>query len=151
MASGQETVDVQYLQLVQQLIELQKENNELRRGSVQGKSASKPPERPVIEQGSTDIEWALFVDSWNRYKEMCRLTDPAEIRNELRSTCSTKMNRILFELVGTEILSTTIEHQLLHQIRLVAVKGVHKEVHRQTFHNMRQQEGEPVTHFLAKL
>ena len=77
---------------------------------------------------------------------MCGLTNLSEIRNELRSTCLIKANRILFEQMGAET-----EHQLLRQIWLVAVKGIHKEVHRQTFHNKRQQEGESVTHFLMKL
>ena len=31
------------------------------------------------------------------------------------------------------------------------MKGLHKEVHRHTFHNIRQQEGEGITHFLARL
>ena len=31
------------------------------------------------------------------------------------------------------------------------MKDLHKEVHWHTFHNIRQQEGEGITHFLAKL
>lgn len=110
-----------------------------------------PPERPIIEQGSIDSEWPLFVDSCYQYKDMCGLTNPAEIQNELKNTCLTKVNRILFKLVEAETLNTITEHQLLHQIQLVTVKGVHKEVHQQTFHHMRQQKGERITHFLVKL
>ena len=40
---------------------------------------------------------------------------------------------------------------MLQQIRLVAVKGLHKEVYRQNFYSMRQKEGESITHFIARL
>ena len=81
---------------------------------------------------------------------MCDLTNLPEIWNELRTTCSPNVNRLLFQLLGSETLNIATEEQLL-QIRLVAVKGLHKEVHRHTFHNIRQQEGEGITHFLARL
>ena len=57
---------------------------------------------------------------------------------------------MLSQLLGSETLNIATEEQLLHQIRLVAVKGLHKEVHWHTFHNIRQQEEEGITHFLAK-
>ena len=69
----------------------------------------------------------------------------------LRTACSSNINRLLFQLLGSETLNISTEEQLLHQIRLVAVKGLHKEVHRHTFHNIRKQEGEGITHFLARL
>ena len=80
----------QMMQLMQQMIELQRENNELRRnmsGASNFSSNAKKPDRPIIEQDSTDNDWALFTDSWQRYKDMCRLRDISEIRNELRSSC----------------------------------------------------------------
>ena len=82
---------------------------------------------------------------------MCDLTDLAEIRNELRTACLLDVNRLLFQLLGPETLNLATEEQLLHQIRLVAVKGLHKEIHRHTFHIIRQQEEESIRHFLAKL
>ena len=47
------------------------------------KLALKLPERPIIEQGSTDNEWVLFVDSWNQYEYICGLKDLVAIWNEL--------------------------------------------------------------------
>lgn len=79
MASGQEAIDVQYLQLVQQLVELQKENNKLHWGNVQKRLALQPPERPIIKQGSIDSQWPLFVDLCFQYKDMFGLTNPGEI------------------------------------------------------------------------
>ena len=143
----------QQLQLMQQMIELQRENNDLRR-NMQGSNSStnaRKPDRPTIEPDSSDNDWALFVDSWQRYKNMCRLRDDADIRNELRSCCSTEVNKLLFDLIGSERLNSTSESDLMSHIKSVAVKGVHTEVHRQTFHAMKQSEGEAITHFLARL
>ena len=139
MASGEENSE-RYVQLIQQLINLQTENNELRkrRDNTPVRSFTKKPDRPVIEEDSTDEDWALFVDAWGRCKEMCDLTNLTEIRNELRTACSPNVSRLLFQLLGSETLNIASEELLLYQIRLVAVKGLHKEVHRHTFHDIRQ-------------
>ena len=139
MASGEENNE-RYVQLIQQLLNLQMENDELRkrRDNAAVRSFTKKPDRLVIEEDSSDEDWALFVDAWDRYKEMCDLTNQAEIQNELRTACSPNVNRLLFQLLGSETLNIATEEQLLHQIRLVAVKGLHKEVHRHTFHDIRQ-------------
>ena len=143
-----------YTELLQQLLELQRENIELRKEMIRGRPNTpnvKRPERPSIGLDITDGEWALFLDTWTRYKTICGLEDPAVIRNELRATCTPEANRLLFELIGPERLNSASEENLLQQIRLVTVKGLHKEVHRHEFHSMRQKEGESVTHFLARL
>ena len=114
-------------------------------------SCIRKPNRPSIALDATDGDWALFIDEWTRYKDMCGLKDLAVMRNELRSACTPETNRLLFELIGPEALNTATEEHLLQQIRLVAVKGLHTEVHRQNFHSMWQKEGESITHFLAWL
>ena len=142
--ASQSSLMEQQLKLMQQMIELQRENNELR-GNVgnSGSSSSsnaRKPDRPTIEPDSLDNDWALFVDSWNRYKDMCRLRSEPDIRNELRSCCSSEVNRLLFDLVGSERLNSSSESDLMSHIKSVAVKGMHVEVHRQTFHKMKQSE-----------
>ena len=92
-------------------------------------------ERPVIELGSSNGDWALFMDTWNQYKEMCKLTNPSTICNELRMASTPDLNRLLFNLMGA--LNTTSEDQLLQYIKIVAVRELHKEVHRQNFHSMK--------------
>ena len=149
-----EVMNQQCLQLTQQLVELQRENNALRMEMLRkqpNKCYGKKPERPVIELHSTDGDWAVFLDAWSRYKDMCEMTDPVVIRNELRITCTPELNRLLFDLMGPETLNTATEEQLLQQIKLITVRGLHKEVYRQEFHSMRQEEGETITHFLARL
>jgi len=82
---------------------------------------------------------------------MTSLTDGTVIRNELRSTCSPKVNELLFNFVGPEVLNTASEENLLKYIKSVAVKVVHPEVYRQQFFNLRQSDCETVTCFISRL
>ena len=125
-ASASQTLMQQQVQLMQQMIELQRENNELRRNVHNSGSSStnaRKPDRPTIEPDSSDSDWALFVDSWERYKNMCKLREASDIRNELRSCCSSEINKLLFDLIGSERLNTTTESDLMAHIKSVAVRG----------------------------
>ena len=82
---------------------------------------------------------------------MSRLTDVGEIRNELRCACSPDVNKLLFDIVGPTTLDACDEDTLLHHVKSVAVQGSHKEVHRQKFQALAQEEGEAITNYLAKL
>ena len=125
--------------------------------SLQNPATTRPdcskakPERPIIKQNSSDGDWQLFQHSWKRYKAICKLTELPEIRTELRCSCSHEVNQMIFDLVGPTILDACTEAQLLAHIKSVAVQGSHKEVHRQNFHPIKQEEGQRVTSFLAKL
>jgi hypothetical protein len=70
---------------------------------------------------------------------------------ELRSACSDDVNKLLFEYVGSAVLDTCTENQLLGHIKSVAVKSVHKEVHQVAFNKMVQNPGESVTNYVARL
>jgi hypothetical protein len=109
------------------------------------------PERPTIEADSSDNKWIIFTDAWVRYKDMGKLQDLNDIRNELRSSCSSSVNEMLFNFVGPEALKTATEDQLLQYIKSVAVKTVHPEVYRQQFFAMRQSDGESITCFISRL
>ena len=118
---------------------------------VKQQRRSSKPIRPIIEADSSDNSWIIFKDSWSRYKQMANLTDGTMIRNELRSTCSPKVNELLFNFVGPEVLNTASEENLLKYIKSVAVKVVHPEVYRQQFFNLRQNDCETVTCFISRL
>ena len=113
----------------------------------------KKPERPTVNADIDDREWAIFTDSWSRYKKMCNLRndDTANIRLELRECCSTDVNKFLFEYVGPTKLDACTEDELLTHIKSVAVKVVHKEVHRMEFNSLVQDQAEPVTQWVARL
>ena len=86
-----------------------------------------------------------------RYKIMARNKEDAEIRMELRAACSPDVNQLLFEFVGPDTLDNASENELLAHIKSIAVKGVHKEVHRKHFGKVKQGDGESVTHYVARL
>ena len=70
-------------------------------------------------------------------------------RNELRASCSPDVNKLLFEYVSATQLKACTEDELLAHIKSVAVRGVHKSVHRVEFSKMAQNEGEKATHYVG--
>ena len=112
---------------------------------------TKKPDRPLMEAGMSEHGWAVFIDSWERYKTMSGITDVNQVRNELRAACSQEVNRLLLGLVETSVLATMSEEELLKKIKTLSIQGVHKEVHRHRFSKMEQDEGESITHFVARL
>ena len=145
-------------QQMQAVTTLQTENAALRdsqntAGNTSGNSKFKKPDRPVINAGIDDRDWALFLDTWSRYKSMVGVsdTDVDTIRQELRTACSPEVNKLLFEYVGASKLNECTEVNLLDHIKSVAVKTVHKEVHRMAFNKMIQNQGESITNYVARL
>ena len=140
-------------QQVASLIDLMRQQLNVASGE---KRKTQRPDRPVINAGIDDREWSLFKDTWSRYKQMIgvsseTLGDVETIRMELRASCSPDVNRMLFEFVGPTILNSCTEDQLLDHIKSVAVKITHPEVHQMNFHAMRQEPGESITHYVARL
>ena len=84
--------------------ELKKELGEAKAANT--KEQGKKPDRPVIHAGQTDNQWLLFLDSWERYKELSNLTKPERIRNELREVCAGDVNELLFN--STDLNSSTV-------------------------------------------
>jgi hypothetical protein len=82
---------------------------------------------------------------------MSKLTDPKKIGQELRLSCSTPVNELLFNFVGPEALNIASEEDLLKYIKSVAVKKVHPEVYRQQFFVMKQADGESITNYTSRL
>ncbi len=156
----------QMLELMQQqmktVMDLQAENTRLREASqiVDRDTVPQTPryraknrERPMVNASIDDCDWEVFIDAWDRYKRMCNLsdTDVDNVRLELRASCSSEVNKLLFQYVGSSKLSECSEIELLEHIRSIAVKKVHKEVHRLAFHALFQDQGEPVTQWVARL
>ncbi len=93
----------------------------------------------------------MFEDHWDRFKRMSKLTVTADIRDNLRQCCSSSLNKRLFDLKSAATLNSASEDDLLKWMKEVAVKGVHQEVHRTQFVNIRQKQGESVTGYLGRL
>jgi hypothetical protein len=119
--------------------------------SRHGSNNAEKPKRPTIEYGAKDHEWEVFLDSWERYKEVARFEEDADLHYELRQSCSPEVNQMLLGFVGKEELKRASEKELLQHIKSVAVIVIHKEVHRQNFTKMEQGENESITQFVARL
>ena len=110
----------------------------------------KCPERPVIDLGCSETNWAFFLDEWNLYKRRASLT-PGQLSDELRTCCSKELRKNLFDFVGSSTLSSLGEEDLLKQIKSSAVIGKNKAVHRKEFYEFQQAPDEPVNRFVANL
>ena len=113
--------------------------------------SSKKPDRPGLDMDMSDGEWGIFEDCWARYKRMTALVEAEGIRDELRECCSKQLNTRLVQMCGPDDLGSCDEKQLLGFIKAVAVRGVHKEVHRAVFQGMHQQQGELYQAYAARL
>jgi hypothetical protein len=116
-----------------------------------GSKSSVKPVRPNVEFETTESEWAVFEDEWERFKRMANVSTVVEIRDNLRQCCSSSLNKRLFDLKGRAMLNAATEVELLEWIKDIAVKGVHKEVHRTHFVNLRNKQGESMTAYLGRL
>ena len=111
------------------------------------------PTRPRIDADIGDLEWQIFEDAWCRYKRLAELEIEDEICLELRECCSSDVNKRLYEFNGKDTLNDPRlkEKKLLDLVRNVAVKSIHKEIHRKHFNEKSQETGESVTKFVGRL
>jgi len=145
------------LQMQQQQLEMQKQMTalmaQLPKLLPTNTQAAKPPTKltkPVIDTDTSDNRWIIFKDEWRPYKDMARLSNTAEIRNEIRAACSQKVNECsltLYVLIICRLQVRTIS--LVSST--VAVKTVHPEIYRQHFYNLKQSDGETITSFISRL
>ena len=110
----------------------------------------KKPERPEIDLGSNEGQWAFFLNEWNEYKTRCNLSG-RNATMELRATCSVALRREVFDFVGSAGLENISEDVLLVHIKTLAVKGKNKSVHRKEFYAMNQGPGQPIQAYITKL
>ena len=113
--------------------------------------ASVKPVRPTVDVEASESEWQLFDDHWKRYKRMAKLATDEEIRDNLRQCCTEHLNKRLFDIWGGAALNSVSEDNLLKWIKDIAVKGVHKEVHRTQFVKLRQKQGESINSYYGRL
>ncbi len=157
MVRQQEQKQQQLQQQEQQQEQQQQQQQRQQQQQQQGGSGNtKKPDRPTVNSNIDDREWALFIDTWGRYKDMIgvsteRANDAGKIRNELRECCSNDVNKMLFEFVGPTTLNNCNEATLLAHMKTISVKEVHPEVHQTSVNLMIQDPGESVTQWVARL
>ncbi len=109
------------------------------------------PVRPSVDIDTSEGEWAYFKDKWSQYKRMAKLTAIDGIRDNLRQCCAHQLDKRLFDTKGGDTLNAATEENLLIWIKEIAVKGVHKEVHRTQFVHTRQKQGESYNSYYSTL
>ena len=120
-------------------------------GAAASSSKAVKPERPTVDLDTSEGEWAVFEDNWSRFKRMAKLTTDVEIRDNLRQCCSAQLNMRLFDVKGAATLDAASEEELLSWIKEIAVKGIHKEVHRTRFVRCKQKQGESLSAYHGRL
>ena len=110
----------------------------------------KNPERPEIDLGYSETQWAFFLDEWQVYKRRAALKEE-NLTDELRASCSKDLRKTLFDFVGSVALANLTEAALLEKIKSAAVIGKNKAVHRKEFYEIQQAPDEPINRFVAKL
>ena len=110
----------------------------------------KAPERPDVDLGFSETQWAFFEDEWKLYKRWAAL-GADQINDELRSCCSKELRRTLFDFVGGPAIDALTEDQLLKKIQETAVIGKNKAVHRKEFYELVQAPDELLNRYVAKL
>ena len=122
---------------------------EQRRVGETGNKAQKL-QRPVIPEDCTEVQWAFFIDKWEDYKGFYKLTAKEEIYSHIRSCCGDDLQYKLYAATGGTA-KTMAEPELLKEIKRLAVMKVNTAVHVKEFWELKQDPGEPVRNFKAKL
>ena len=60
----------------------------------------KNPERPEIDLGYSETQWAFFLDKWDVYKRRAALK-AEHLTDELHACCSKDLRKTLFDFVGS--------------------------------------------------
>ena len=110
-------------------------------------SAQKLP-RPTISTNSTPEEWRYFCDKWTNYKSATGIQGD-EIIFHLTDCCDNKLQLNVFRTHGN--LKGKSESDALAAIKELAVQKENKTVARATLLQTKQDYGEPITSYVARL
>ena len=149
------TVTPEQLQAIMQAALTAVQNNQgaensNNRGSNEARPRIKAPERPEIDLGCSETQWAFFEDEWMLYKRRASL-QTSQVKYELRACCSRELRKTLFDFVGSSTIEGFTEAELLAKIQETAVIGKNKSVHRKEFYEIVQAPDEQLKLFVAKL
>ena len=117
-------------------------------------SMHKPkPTRPKIEAHYDDISWNIFKQKWKQYKSITGIHERKEVCLELMEACSEQVERLLYQVFGAiDVDDKRItEKVMMKYIKKVAVDSLHPQVHRWTYNQLNQMDGEPVMKYVARL
>lgn len=119
-------------------------------GHTTGSSKQKPPKivRPSISRGSTDEEWQTFLKRWDLFKRGTEIPN-GQLTTQLWQCCDDDLEVDLFRSIDN--VMTVNEATLLNAIKRLAVISTAESVRKTELLSMRQDHGQPVRSFVAKV
>ena len=105
--------------------------------------------RPEVSSSGTTEDWVYFRSRWEDYVKATRLVGP-DLILQLLECCDEQLRRDLTRNAGGTLTGST-EEQVLKAMRALAVREENVMVARVTLHHMKQDRGEPVRAFAARL
>ena len=113
---------------------------------VQSAGKVERPHRPTVTAGMSETDWNFFLHEWGRYTRQTGIQD-VTLRDELWSCMESDLRQLAF----SEGYQAATEAELLKQIKELSVTVLHPSVHIVALHQMKQQDGETVKAFSARV
>ena len=115
-----------------------------------GRAKQKPPkiDRPSISRASSEELWNTFIKRWDISKKGTDIPE-GQVVNQLWQCCDKDLEDDLFKYV--ENIDTINENDLLQAIKRLAVISTAVSVHKTELLSMRQDHGQPIRTFAAKI
>ncbi|KAK4305129.1 hypothetical protein Pmani_022961 [Petrolisthes manimaculis] len=110
----------------------------------------KPPtiNRPVLQQGIGEEEWAAFTRRWDMFQKGTNLS-LGQVTAQLLACCEPELEAALFREDPT--IASRAEKEILDAMKLLTVVNVALSVRRATLLQTKQDPGEHVRQYVARL
>ena len=110
----------------------------------------KPPKlnRPTISRGTTEEEWSIVKRKWSIYKTTMNIPTN-EVATQLWQCCDEDLTSDIFRDIPD--ISSISEENLLQAIKRLAVVSVATTVRKTELLSLRQDRGQPIRLFAAKV
>ena len=105
--------------------------------------------RPCISSSGTTEDWHYFISRWSDYVKATKLSGTDRVI-QLLECCDDQLRRDLTRNAGGTLTGKT-ENEVLAAMKILAVREENVMVARVTLHNMKQDRGEPIRAFGARL
>ena len=116
--------------------------------SMADKQKAPKIDRPTINQGCTEEDWAAFSRRWDLFKSGTAL-HPSQVTPQLIACCETELESALFQ-DDPQVASKSADI-VLASIKRLAVIGVALSARRAATLKTCQEPGEPIRNYVARL
>ena len=110
---------------------------------------AKKVKRPCISSSGTTEDWHYFIYRWSDYEKATKLSETDRVI-QLLQCCDDQLRRDLTQNAGGTLTEKT-ENEVLAAMKILAVREENVMVARVTLHNMKQDRGEPIRAYGARL